>query len=205
MSPVHHEPRPDETREAAAAPESEERIGAPDLAFSHGVVLPEGGAPPGHGRDAVRSSPGFELLFLLQRFTNEADRYAETVRRKHGLARNDIHAINAVVEADRAGATTTPGALRERLVLSSAAMTSVIDRLEASGHLERHHSRGDRRQIELTSTPSARETGREMFDPMVRHMLPVLADYTPEQLELVAGLMGKLTQAIAEAREELQA
>jgi DNA-binding MarR family transcriptional regulator len=164
----------------------------------------EPGPAEGPPRDAFRSAPGFELLFLLQKFTNEADRYAETVRRKHGLARNDVHALNAVMEAERLGEKTTPGALRERLVLSSAAMTSVIDRLEASGHLERRHSQGDRRQIEVTPTQSARETGREMFDPMVQHMLPILSDYTAKQLELLAGMVNRLTQAIAEAREELQ-
>jgi DNA-binding MarR family transcriptional regulator len=156
-------------------------------------------------RDALRTSPGFTLLFLLQKFTTEAERYSETVRRKHGLARNDIHAINAVIEADRAGVTTTPGELRERLVLSSAAMTAVLDRLEASGHLERQHSSEDRRQVLLRSTPSARVTGREMFDPMVQHMLPILADYSPEQLRLVADLISKLTVAITEARDGLEA
>ncbi|GHG54269.1 hypothetical protein GCM10012320_25350 [Sinomonas cellulolyticus] len=178
-------------------------VGPADVAWSHDGVRFDPAAEAPEGRDELRGEPGFQLLFLLQRFTNEADRYAETVRRRHGMARNDIHAINAVVEAERAGTVTTPGALRERLVLSSAAMTSVIDRLEASGHLERRHSREDRRQIELSSTPSARETGREMFDPMVRHMLPILADYTPEQLELVAGLMQRLSDAIVEARAEV--
>ncbi|MEN2745735.1 MarR family winged helix-turn-helix transcriptional regulator [Sinomonas halotolerans] len=167
------------------------------------AARPGTGAEPGQGRDQMRGAPGFELLFLLQKFTNEAERYAETVRRQHGLARNDIHALNAVVEAEREGTTATPGALRERLVLSSAAMTSVLDRLERSGHLERRPSHADRRQVELAATPSARATGREMFDPMVRHMLPVLAEYTPAQLQLVTGMVNRLTQAIAEAREEL--
>ncbi len=161
--------------------------------------------PDDASRESLRSSPGFELLFLLQKFTTEAERYSEVVRRRHGLARNDIHAINAVVEADRTGATTTPGELRELLVLSSAAMTSVLDRLEASGHLKRQHSAEDRRQILLASTPSARATGREMFDPMVERLLPVLADYTPEQLALVAGMVQQLTTAIASARVGLTA
>ncbi|WP_336854196.1 MarR family winged helix-turn-helix transcriptional regulator [Sinomonas albida] len=156
-------------------------------------------------RGELRSSPGFELLFLLQKFTTEAERYSEVVRRQHGLARNDIHAINAVVEADRTGGTTTPGGLRERLVLSSAAMTAVLDRLEASGHLRREHSAEDRRQVLLSATPSARETGREMFDPMVEHMLPVLADYGPEQLAFLSEAIQRLTTAIAEARAELSA
>lgn len=160
---------------------------------------------PSENRDMMRGAPGFELMFLLQKFTNEADRYAETVRRRHGLARNDVHALNAVMEAERHGERATPGALRERLVLSSAAMTSVIDRLEASGHLERRHSSTDRRQVEVTPTPSARETGREMFDPMVRHMLPVLAEYTPAQLELVEGMVARLIQAITDARNEVSA
>ncbi|WP_430296693.1 MarR family winged helix-turn-helix transcriptional regulator [Sinomonas sp. B1-1] len=198
---MHHEPDPHETTPSRGT-EAAGHPGPPDLAWSENVEVASEAA--GHAHDAFRAAPGFELLFLLQKFTTEADRYAETVRRKHGLARNDVHALNAVMEAERQGETTTPGALRERLVLSSAAMTTVIDRLEASGHLERRHSREDRRQIEVTPTPSARETGREMFDPMVRHMLPVLADYTPQQLEFLAGIMNRLTQAIAEAREELQ-
>lgn len=38
---------------------------------------------------------------------------------------------------------------------------------------------------------------------MVKHMLPILAEYTPEQLALVGGMVVRLTQAIADAREEL--
>lgn len=165
--------------------------------------VPDEPFPDDPSRVSLRSSPGFELLFLLQKFTTEAERYSETVRRQHGLARNDIHAINAVIEADRAGVDATPGDLRERLVLSSAAMTAVLDRLEASGHLERQHSSEDRRQVLLKSTSSARTTGREMFDPMVQHMLPILAEYSEEELQLVAGMISRLTEAIAEAREGL--
>ncbi|WP_197061901.1 MarR family winged helix-turn-helix transcriptional regulator [Sinomonas humi] len=165
--------------------------------------MPDEPRPDAENRDELRSSPGFELLFLLQKFTTEAERYSEVVRRQHGLARNDIHAINAVVEAERTGGVATPGELRERLVLSSAAMTAVLDRLEASGHLERRHSAEDRRQVLLAATPSARETGREMFDPMVQHMLPILSEYTPEQIALVTGMIRQLTLAIAEAREGL--
>ncbi len=165
--------------------------------------VPDEPLPDPENRDALRSSPGFELLFLLQKFTTEAERYSEVVRRQHGLARNDIHAINAVIEAERAGTVATPGELRERLVLSSAAMTAVLDRLEASGHLERKHSAEDRRQVLLATTPSARETGREMFDPMVRHMLPILSQYTPDQIHLLTGMVRQLTLAIAEAREGL--
>lgn len=202
MSPVHHSSHPEEVPKPQEA-ESPALPGPSDIAWSENLRFKPGGLDQ-PGRTAFRAAPGFELLFLLQKFTTEADRYAETTRRKHGLARNDVHALNAVMEAERAGATTTPGEMRERLVLSSAAMTAVLDRLEASGHLERRHSREDRRQVEVSSTPSARETGREMFDPMIQHMLPVLADYTPEQLELLAGIINRLTQAIADARAELQ-
>jgi hypothetical protein len=34
-------------------------------------------------------------------------------------------------------------------------------------------------------------------------MLPILAEYTEEELQLVAGMISRLTQAIAEAREGL--
>ncbi len=156
-------------------------------------------------RERLAATPGFEVLFLLQKFTTEAERYSEVVRRHHGLARNDIHAINAVVEADRTGATVTPRDLRRLLILSSAAMTSVLDRLEASGHLQRHPSPVDRRQLVLSSTPSARATGREMFDPMVEHMMPVLGEYSEEQIALFEEMIVKLTDAIAAAREEVQA
>ncbi len=189
----------DPSAELSADPGAESSVEPSDA--SSGDALSGGDS----GRGELRSSPGFELLFLLQKFTTEAERYSEVVRRRHGLARNDIHAINAVVEADRTGGTTTPGGLRERLVLSSAAMTAVLDRLEASGHLRREHSAEDRRQVLLSATPSARETGREMFDPMVEHMLPVLADYGPEQLAFLAEAIQRLTTAIAEARAELNA
>ena len=207
MWPVPPE-RPSESSAASRGEVSADP--AAELSAASSSEPPEassGGALSGGdaSRGELRSSPGFELLFLLQKFTTEAERYSEVVRRRHGLARNDIHAINAVVEADRTGGITTPGGLRERLVLSSAAMTAVLDRLEASGHLRREHSAEDRRQVLLSATPSAREAGREMFDPMVEHMLPVLADYGPEQLAFLTEAIQRLTTAIAEARAELSA
>ncbi|MCX0276868.1 MarR family transcriptional regulator [Nocardia zapadnayensis] len=160
---------------------------------------------PADSRSPHRHETGFSSLFLLQKFTVESERYFETARRTEHMGHTDVHAVNAVVEADRRGYPITPTDLRRRLVLSGPATSAVIDRLVRNGHLTRHRSDADQRAVNLHATEKARQQGADMFAPLVEHMMRVMRGVHPDDIEMFDALIVMLTRAVQHAQEEVAA
>ncbi|WP_458115587.1 MarR family transcriptional regulator [Arthrobacter sp. D2-10] len=142
-----------------------------------------------------------ELMALLQQFTVETDRYVDTISVRDALHRTDLNALGIMMGAARAGATVTPGMLRQALNLSSPATTALIDRLDEAGHVRRSRSSVDRRQVHLEMTEKALATGSRLFTPLAREVEQSLAEFTPEELALLSRMMRKVTDATVHARE----
>jgi DNA-binding MarR family transcriptional regulator len=156
---------------------------------------------PDRGAEASahRGRRGFDVLFLLQLFSTEAERYADQVRRRFGLAHKDVHALNEVMQANREGRPVRAGDIARRLVLSGSATTTVIKRLVAAGHLVRAVDPHDRRELSLRATEHAYRSGRRMFAAMTEEVLAVLDDCTDEEVEVLRRRLPQLTEAVRRA------
>jgi DNA-binding MarR family transcriptional regulator len=112
-------------------------------------------------------------IIRLQRFL---DRRTSAVVSAHGLT---IGETNVLAALRRAGAphTLTPTELYRSLLLSSAAMTHRLDRLEELGYVTRARAEHDRRQIRVSLTLD----GLEVVDR-------VMDDYTAQLTQLLAAL-----------------
>lgn len=149
------------------------------------------------GPTTLSSTPGHDVLYLLQSFATESVRYGEMVRRGHQLSRTDVHALNVVVEGHRLDREVTVTRLAEQLVLTVPATTATADRLVAQGFIERNRSDDDRRKVVLFPTERAVAIGREMFRPMSLELLGLMADMDPEELEAVRAFLPRAIRAIA--------
>lgn len=185
--------------------DSQDAGSPPGVAASPVSAPPPVGGAPGDSRSPHRNATGFSSLFLVQKFTVESERYFETVRRAEGMGHTDVHAINAVVEADRRGYAITPTDLRKRLVLSGPATSALIDRLVRDGHLTRHRSETDHRAVILHATERARRMGADMFAPLVDHMMQVMRGIHPDDIALFDAIIVMLTRAVQHAQGEVAA
>ena len=81
---------------------------------------------------------------------------------RHGLRTGEFDVLAAL---RRSGApfTLTPSDLARTLMLSAAAMTNRLDRLESAGHVDRRLDPSNRRSILVSLTPA----GRELVDAAV--------------------------------------
>jgi hypothetical protein len=79
----------------------------------------------------------------LHRFGLERDRLRSALARAAGLAENDVDALEHL----EAAGPLTPGALADRLLLTSGGATVLIDRLEAAGWVRRTPNPDDRRSL----------------------------------------------------------
>lgn len=96
-----------------------------------------------------------ELLEAVRRF-RRAD--ADMRRRiSAGMAMNltDMQALQYVIATEARGHHAQPRDLAAYLAISTASTTKLVDRLTASGHLQRSTHPTDRRSVVLTSTSHA--------------------------------------------------
>ena len=142
------------------------------------------------------------LVRLLQDFTLEANRYVDTAGGRNDMHRTDLNALAVIMRHTAKGTVVTPGILRRDLHLSSPATTALIDRLDQSGHVVRERLGSDRRQVQLRMTPKAFQDGRAMFMPLSRHMGTAMAEFSPEELELVTRFIEAMITATVRAGEE---
>ncbi|MFO7778487.1 MAG: MarR family transcriptional regulator [Nitriliruptoraceae bacterium] len=125
----------------------------------------------------------------LQRFL---DRRTQAVVAAHGLS---IGETNVLAALRRAGPphTLTPTQLYQGLLLSSAAMTHRLDRLEELGYLHRSRAEQDRRQVLVALSPSGLAVVDEVMDDYTDHLNQLLSVLqVRERVELEGGLRALL-------------
>ncbi|GAA3663558.1 MarR family transcriptional regulator [Lentzea atacamensis] len=85
--------------------------------------------------------------------------------------------------------------LNRHVLLSQPALSRMVDRLADRGLVDRCPDPGDRRGVRLSLTPEGRRTQREIGRPHARSVTRALNVLTPEELEQLAVITGKLAQS----------
>ncbi|KQO36191.1 hypothetical protein ASF05_08270 [Aeromicrobium sp. Leaf245] len=153
-----------------------------------GGMSAQHGPPEGDRADVVR-----QLRDLSERST----RYAERAGAAHGLHRSDLTALSVLARAHEDGrAPLTPGVLARALALSPSATTTLLDRLERSGHVERSHDEVDRRRVSLAMTRSAGEAASAMFGPMAASMDAAMDQFDDDELAVVRRFLAAMIDVI---------
>lgn len=106
------------------------------------------------------------LIALLQAVAVESERFSHRFGELNGLHRTDLNALVTIMEAERSGGPLSPTRLAASIGLSASATTALLDRLAASGHVERVRSSGDRRRVTLVLSERAWKLGRRFFGPL---------------------------------------
>lgn len=129
--------------------------------------------------DAVEAQNEEELEYfhLLRAFAVEFSLRQSEFAAAHGMHPTDVRALIRLLDAERMGVAATAGYLAEGLGLNSAGTTSVMDRLERLGYIERMRDTGDRRRVLLKVGPRAMGLGWAHFGAMIGETTSVLRDF----------------------------
>ena len=82
-----------------------------------------------------------------------------------------------------------PSELARRLQLTTGAVTALVDRLEAGGHVERTPHPSDRRRVVITRTQKADEDLTEEIAPMAMAILELAESLTDDERRAVGGFL----------------
>lgn len=107
--------------------------------------------------------------------------FHQAVAERLGLNATDLKCLDLA----RAEKDITAGRIAELTGLTTAAVTSVIDRLETSGIVRRERDLNDRRKVFVRPIPERWAEIGKMFEPLDRAMRQLYADYSVADLTLL--------------------
>ena len=115
---------------------------------------------------SVLTGPRAQLAGLIRQYQRDIDVFDQAVAERVGLSRTDFRCLDLVLELTLSGTPATPGRLAEAAGLTRSTITSVLDRLEGAGYLQRVREPANRRQVLLQLTPKFARVTEEIFGPV---------------------------------------
>lgn len=144
----------------------------------------------GKGMDRIDSS-----LIALRRILRATELFGRELAQSAGLTAVQFRVLQVVAEKGRATATE----ISQRMRVSQATVTSLVDKLVAKGMVAREKSQSDRRQTNICITDTGRETIADAPDALQQRYVrkfQSLDDW--EQAMIVAALERVATMLDAE-------
>ncbi len=139
----------------------------------------------------------------LRAMNAESDQIGRHFAGRHDVAANDFRALLHVMVAQTAGTPLTAGDLRKRMGMSGAAITYLVERMIASGHLHRESDPADRRKVILRVADHGMDVARSFFTPLGEQTRAALAGLPDADLAAAHRTFAALVDAMRAFRAEL--
>ena len=124
----------------------------------------------------------------------------EAMRRRTGnlmrMGAADLQALRFLLKAQAEDRIVTGRDLGDHMGMTSASVTGLLDRLTASGHVQRSPHPTSRRSNMITATPGSDVEVRETLGRMHARMISVASGLDAEQARLIASFLLDLTNSV---------
>ncbi|MGY1609722.1 MULTISPECIES: MarR family winged helix-turn-helix transcriptional regulator [unclassified Geodermatophilus] len=144
--------------------------------------------------------PSADLLTACRALARAVDLFEEAACGVLGVGRNDLRALN-LLEHGPLG----PSALADALGLSRAAVTALLDRLEAAGYVARTAAPGDRRAVHVHLQPGTWAAFARVYRPLGDRVRSVGDDLSEHDRRVAAAVLESLADTVDAVRGELEA
>ncbi|HTQ16533.1 MarR family winged helix-turn-helix transcriptional regulator [Mycobacterium sp.] len=139
----------------------------------------------------------------VRELSAESDQIGRLFAVSHDVRPTDFRALLHIMVAETAGRPVTSGDLSQRMGLSGAAITYLVDRLIDSGHIRRDSHPADRRKVILRYSAPAIDTARLFFNPLRAHTHAALEDLPDPDLAAAHRVFAALIVAMRRFQTEL--
>jgi DNA-binding MarR family transcriptional regulator len=155
--------------------------------------------------DVDRAALEAQISADLRELSAESDQIGQRFAGLHDVRANDFRALLHVMVAETAGRPMTSGDLSQRMGLSGAAITYLVDRLIESDHLRRESDPADRRKVILRFSEPGLDTARSFFMPLGAHNHEALRELPDADLMAAHRVFTALVVAMRRFHAELGA
>lgn len=136
---------------------------------------------------------------LIQEFAARVIFFHSAIAQKLGLHATDLKALRLL-----AIEPMTAGALGERIGLTAAAVTALIDRLENAGYVARERGSEDRRKITIRAVREQLRRVDDLYAGQYAGMSKLLAKYNEKEFSVIESFLEKTTRMLTEEARKLQ-
>jgi DNA-binding MarR family transcriptional regulator len=141
----------------------------------------------------------------LRALTAESDRIGRVFAGSQGVTSNDFHGLLHIMVAETSGTPLTAGQLRQRMGVSGAAVTYLVERMIDAGHIRRESHLSDRRKVILRYEPRGMDLARAFFAPLGSHIRAAMADLSNDDLATAHRVFCALTEGMRLFRDDIGA
>jgi DNA-binding MarR family transcriptional regulator len=121
--------------------------------------------------------PPTEISLLLREMVSLSGDFERRLGSVLGIGPTDLAAMQHLMQSG----PLPPSELSRRLLISTAAATMLVDRLESAGHAERHPHPADRRKIVVAPNPESVTRAADELMPLIREVGELTTDLTAEE------------------------
>jgi DNA-binding MarR family transcriptional regulator len=144
--------------------------------------------------DRVASSPVSGVLLSSVAAIRAIDGLRVRLADQAGVNRTENEAISHIAESARA----TPKDLSARLVMTTGAVTALLDRLETGGLIMRVPNPNDRRSTLLELTETGKAVVERNYSEYARVIEKVAESRSAKELAIIAGFLDELATAFVD-------
>ncbi|BBY18041.1 MarR family winged helix-turn-helix transcriptional regulator [Mycolicibacterium litorale] len=153
--------------------------------------------------DADRAELEALIAADMRALSAESEQIGRAFAARHSLAPNDFRALLHIIVAETAGTPLTAGDLRKKMGVSGAAITYLVERMIASGHLRRDSDPADRRKVILRVAEPGRGVASEFFAPLAEHTTRAMAGIPDDDVAAAHRTFVTLLDAMSAFRRDL--
>ncbi|MGW0180201.1 MarR family winged helix-turn-helix transcriptional regulator [Nocardia sp. NPDC003345] len=160
--------------------------------------MPRVTAPEDAADRAARDRAETDIAADIRALTAISEQIGHLFAHAHELRANDFRALMHIATADAEGRPLTAGGLRELMGLSPAAITYLVERMIASGHIGRETDPGDRRRVLLHYSDRGMAVAGEFFHPIGRRTRAAMAALPTADLAAAHRVLSTVVGALRE-------
>ncbi len=139
----------------------------------------------------------------MRAITAQSDRIGRHFARLHDVSSNDFHALLHIMVAETAGTPLTLAQLGQRMDVSPAAITYLVDRMIDAGHIRREPDPEDRRKWLLRYEDRGMALAHAFFRPLGTHLRSAIADLDDDDLAAAQRVFTAMIAAMSTFEGEL--
>lgn len=113
----------------------------------------------------------------------------------------DMRALQIVIAGERRGVRVTAAQLATGLGITTASTAKLLNRLEASGHVQRVKNKADARSVCIAATDHAHQEVKDRLGVMHDRMRAVTHSYSEQELLTIASFLGAMTEVFKTSGE----
>lgn len=148
--------------------------------------------------DETESAPGTDIIFAGRKVYQAVEDLDAAITARLGINRSDLQCLNLLE-----GGAVSPKDIRERLGLSSGAVTALIDRLENAGYVRRTASTQDRRSIVVEITPEVFARLGKLYRSIAGEIVAQFGGDSPDDRTVACTALLRFAAACETARASL--